>query len=102
MCDRCSWRETDNQIRIAIREDHAKLRESQKEWLEAISVTINHNLHVTDRQKAVAKRIMREAGIDRWRKIPKVMDRSRWSEDRRKRYRERKKKNRMYDRYGQP
>lgn len=100
MCDRCEWKEFGRQVRLAIREGAGKLKEHQREWLERIDITSDDMQHATDRMKAVARRILKEAGIERWRQVPKVMDRKKWSDEKKDRMKKRRKENRDYRRYG--
>lgn len=100
MCDRCEWKEFGEQVRLAIKEGDGKLKEHQREWLERIDITVDDDRHVTDRQKAVVKRIMKEAKIERWRKVPKIMDRKKWGDRKKELMKKRRKESRDYRRYG--
>ena len=100
MCDRCGWRDLIEQIGKALIEAKDLLPEHQREWMEAIRVTVDDDRHSTDHQKTVIKRILRERGIEHWRQIPKAMDKTKWSDAKKKHHVERKKLARRLRQYG--
>jgi len=100
MCDRCGWRELVAIVGRVIAERPAQLVERRRDWLERIRVTADDDRHCGDHQKAVVRRISREAGSRHWRDVPKATDTTEWSEARRKAVRERRRLNRACDRHG--
>jgi hypothetical protein len=91
MCNRCEWRSLVSEVRAVVAAKPKALAEPQRDWIEAIAVTVDDDHHCTDHQKSVVRRILRERGIESWRAIPKSLDRSEWSDKRKESYRERRK-----------
>lgn len=91
MCSRCDWRELVSQVKAVVADRPPALGERQRDWIEAIAVTVDDDHHATDHQKAVVRRILRERGIESWRAIPKALDKSEWSEKKKRAWRERRK-----------
>lgn len=100
MCDRCGWRDLVAQVREVVKEKHPDLGDGQQRWIETIAITADDDRHCSDHQKAVVRRILKERGIARWRLIPKALDRSQWSEAKKKAYAERKKMGARLRRHG--
>ena len=91
MCSECGWRSLVSEVKAVVADRPRALAEPQRDWIEAIAVTVDDDRHCTDHQKSVVRRILRERGIDAWRTIPRAADRSEWSEAKRKRYAESRK-----------
>ena len=100
MCDRCGWKELVSVAGRAIKKFPPGYPTGQQEWLERIRITADDDKHATDRQKAVVRRILREREDPLWKEVPKAMDRTRWSDEKRERVRQRRRVGRAYNRYG--
>ena len=91
MCEKCNWRELVAQVLATVKEKPAALRDNQRRWIEDIALTVDDDKHCGDHQKKVVRQILKEAGIDRWRLIPKACDKTKWSDAKKKAYVEGKK-----------
>ena len=100
MCDRCGWRELVDVAGRAIKNFPPGYPTGQQEWLERIRVTVDDDKHATDRQKAVVRRILKEREDPLWRSVPKAMDKTKWSDEKKEKARQRRRLNRACDRYG--
>jgi len=100
MCDKCGWRDLVSQVREVVKERHPGLGDGQQRWIETIAITADDDRHCSDHQKSVVRKILKERKIDRWRLIPKALDRTKWSDARKKRYAENKKMSSRLRRHG--
>ena len=99
-CERCGWRDLVAQVREVVKERHPGLGDGQQRWIETIAITADDDKHCSDHQKSVVRKILKERGIARWRMIPKALDRTRWSSEKKKRHIENKKMNSRLRRHG--
>lgn len=100
MCDKCGWRDLVAQVREVVKERHPGLGDGQQRWIETIAITADDDRHCSDHQKSVVRKILKERKIDRWRLIPKAMDKTKWSDAKKQRHIENKKMNRRLRRHG--
>lgn len=100
MCDKCDWRKLVEVVGAAIESRPDGLDTRRQEWLEQISITVDDDRHATDRQKGVVRSILKQSKSKFVKQVPKPADRSRWSDDKKKRMREARRRGRDYDRYG--
>jgi hypothetical protein len=100
MCERCGWKDLVTQVREVVKERHPDLGEGQQRWIETIALTADDDRHCSDHQKAVVRRILKERKIARWRLIPKALDRTQWTEAKKKRHIENKKMSRRLRQHG--
>ena len=100
MCERCGWKALVETVGKAIDEKPKGLDDRKQEWLEAIRVTVDDDRHATDRQKGVVRSMLKQAGSKFVKKVPRAMDRTKWSDKKKEAVRQTRRRGREYDRYG--
>ncbi|MDA4131504.1 MAG: hypothetical protein OK454_00050 [Thaumarchaeota archaeon] len=99
-CEKCGWKELVAQVLATVKEKPAALEDRQQRWIEDIALTVDDDKHCSDHQKKVVRQILKEAGIDRWRLIPKALDKTKWSDAKKKAYGESRKMSARLRRHG--